>query len=148
MWLKRIGVIGALALMTVPAHAGNQSGFSHQDESGVHIFRGHHGSVISQASLHSERLRVQREAQAAQARQAAQLNAQLAAQARQIDNLGHEVRNLERSQQRPQRRRVYYGNPAFFGNNGFIGNRYYGGASVQLPRRRHHHSRPGNRQHK
>ncbi len=142
MYKRLLGILAIAAMAAAPAQAGNQSGYSHFDESGVHVFRGQHGSPLTHAAIQVEQLRLQREAQAAHAAEIARLNAQIAAQTRQIDNLGQAVNHLERSQTRRPRRRVYYGNPAFFGSNGFIGNRYYGGATVQLPRRRPHHSRP------
>ncbi len=145
----RVKIFGSIVLalaLSTPAVAGQPSGFSHHDEAGVHIFKGHHGAPYSAAGLQAVQLEEQRAAQARQAAQLARIAAQLEAQSRQIDDLGLAVGNLERQEQRRPRRKVYYGNPRFFGSNGFIGNRNFTGATVPLARgprnRRRYHHRP------
>jgi len=145
MRVKIFGTIALAIALSAPASAGQASGFSHHDEGGVHIFKGHHGAPYSAAGLQAAHLEQQRAAQARQAAQLARIAAQLEEQSRRIDDVGIAVGNLERQEQRRPRRKVYYGNPRFFGPNGFVGNRNFSGGTIPLARsprnRRRNHQR-------
>lgn len=141
----RFLMIGAvLAFSAAPAQAGScpHSAHCYTVESGVNVFRGQHKPVISQQAL---ALQAEQARQAQAARELAAVNRLTHAVERQnaeIAALRSQVSQAGQQNTRRKRRRVYYGNPAFFGRNGFIGNRFYGGATVPLPPRPRRPRRP------
>lgn len=136
MRVRILGLFGILMLGIAPAMAGGGTGYSHSVEKGVHVFKGQHAPIVSHQDLERAALQKQRQAEQEQAEMVQRLRAQIDAQSAQIDQLNSVVSDLKTSTKtRGTRRRVFYGNPRFFGSNGFIGNRYYGGATVQLPKK-------------
>ena len=136
MRITHMAIIGAVLMVASPAIAG--PGYSQNQENGVQVFRGSHGPTVSPQAVLLQNQIDQRAAQKKQADALKRLNRKMDAQSQAITGLSQNVQNLERKQETSKRRRVYYGNPAFFGRNGFIGNRYYGGATIQLSRRPHY----------
>lgn len=140
MRVKTLALSAALFItgtsIALPAQAGSCNYTAHcvSQENGVYVYRGQHKPPVSQQalSLHAEQAR-----QARAARELAEvqkLNAAITRQNSEIAALRAQVAEGQRQQTQRPRRRVYYGNPAFFGRNGFIGNRFFGGATVPLPR--------------
>ncbi len=131
MGIRMLGLTLVGVLATSPAFAGNGSGYSAEMDNGVVVYRGQHGPLITD---HERKLLKQEERQDMKARKAAELgllNAKLDAQTNQLAALHDHMISLEEAHRaKPRRRKVYYGNPAFFGRNGFIGNRYHGGATM------------------
>lgn len=118
--------------------ANADAAFTSSQENGVQIFRGTHGPAVSRQAIAFDQRQKQLLAQQKQLQATKKLNQQMAAQSKAISELKNSVGKIETQQTRPTRRRVYYGNPAFFGRNGFIGNRFHGGGTIPLPRRRHY----------
>lgn len=145
MRIKVITISALLAFCSVPvAQAGScpHSAHCYSVESGVNVFRGQHAPVVSQDAI---RLEAERARQAQAARELAEvrrLTAAVQQQNNEIAALRNEVSQANQRNTRRQRRRVYYGNPAFFGRNGFIGNRFFSGATVPLPPRPRRPRRP------
>lgn len=141
----KILLVGAmLTLSSAPAQAGScpHSAHCYTVESGVNVFRGQHAPVISRQAI-QQKARAEQKAQAARELAAVnRLTAEVKRQNAEIAALRTQVNQANQQNTRRKRRRVYYGNPAFFGRNGFMGNRYFSGATVPLPRRPYRPRRP------
>ncbi len=139
--------LGALlAVSAVPAQAGSCSSSAHcySQESGVHVFRGQHAPVISQAAFQRQ-ARLEQEARAARELAAVnRLRATVEQQTAEIAALRNQVNQAQRPAPR-RRRNVFFGNPRFFGPNGFVGNSNFSGIAVPLPRGPRRRGRSGPR---
>lgn len=140
MRVQLLGIIGLIGLLfPATAYAGHGSGYTQSHERGIQVYRGHHGPSYSSDALQIVQMRERREAKAKKAREIARLEQQLAVQTAQIEALERTIDDHKEDSHSRKRRRVYYGNPAFFGRNGFVGNRNFSGAIISPPRRRHHY---------
>jgi len=131
-------LIMAGASIATPAIAGSCQYTAHcvSQENGVYVYRGQHAPTVSQQAL-ALRAQQAQQAQAAEERAAAnRLQASIDRQNSEIAALRAQVAEGQKAQSHRPRRRVYFGNPAFFGRNGFIGNRFFSGGTEPLPRPR------------
>ncbi len=119
-----------------PAQAGscNYSAHCVSQESGVYVYRGQHNPAVSQQALALQAEQVRQERAAAELAAVNRLQASIQQQNSEIAALRAQVAEGQKRQQYRPRRRVYFGNPAFFGRNGFIGNRFFSGGTEPLPR--------------
>ena len=126
-----------IMLSSGAAQAGSCTGVAHCSsyENGVVVLRGQHTPAVSQGALLIDQQRAEQARRAKAQAEAERLARAVEAQNREIAALRTQVSSLQPQKTQRPRRRVYFGNPAFFGRNGFIGNRYFGGSTVQLPRR-------------
>ncbi len=138
----RVKILGLLAIFIMAAMGSTTSAFAGScqytahcvsQESGVYVYRGKHAPSISTRAI---ALQAEQARQAKAARDLAAVNrlkASIDRQNAEIAALRTQVAEGQRVERRRPRRRVYYGNPAFFGRNGFVGNRFFSGATVPLP---------------
>ena len=141
MLSRSLFAIGCAVAMNCAAWAGAGQAYTASQEQGVVVFRGQpaNAPLPTVAEIYQNReaeKRLQAEAQ----RQAAlkRLDKRMAQQTEELRQINERIETIAKNQDRPKRRKVYYGNPAFFGPNGFIGNRNFGGSTILLPRRPRH----------